>query len=234
MDAFKSAADRWCKVLVGDLPSYELDGEVIDDVLIEAQGVVINVPGGILGQARPTHCRPSSAGSAALLPAKGIMSFDTFDLAQMEQDGRLHDVITHEMGHVLGIGTRWSAKGLLKGKGTADPTFVGQNASREYGMLLGSGAMPVPVENDGKPGTRDSHWRKVIFGNELMTGSIGAPGMPISRITIASLADLGYQVDMNAAEPYSLPVAMVALTAGSIVEELIELHDLTHTDPSSS
>ncbi|MGH9148054.1 MAG: leishmanolysin-related zinc metalloendopeptidase, partial [Vicinamibacterales bacterium] len=76
-NAFKAAADRWTKVIVGDLPSVRVDGEVIDDLLILAQGVDIDGPGGILGQAGPTHLRPASAGKAAFLPVKGIMSFDT-------------------------------------------------------------------------------------------------------------------------------------------------------------
>ena len=39
------------------------------------------------------------------------MSFDTDDLSRMEQDGSLIDVIIHEMGHVLGIGTLWELTG---------------------------------------------------------------------------------------------------------------------------
>src|SRR5499426_669818 len=108
--AFKRAADRWTKVIVGDLPSVLVDGEVIDDVLILAQGSAIDGPGGILGQAGPTHLRPRNAGKAAFIPAKGTMQFDTADLAEMDADGTLNDVITHEMGHVLGIGTIWSHK----------------------------------------------------------------------------------------------------------------------------
>ncbi len=88
------------------------------------------------------------------------MSFDIADLAQMEADGTLHDVIAHEMGHVLGVGTVWDLKGLLVGAGTANPTFVGPEAMAEFGALLGDGeAQPVPVENTGGPGTSDGHWR---------------------------------------------------------------------------
>src|SRR5262245_15193790 len=85
-NAFKAAADRWAKVIVGDLPSVIVDGEVIDDLLILAQGVPIDGPGKILGQAGPTHLRPAGAGAVAFLPAKGIMSFDTADLQQMQQN----------------------------------------------------------------------------------------------------------------------------------------------------
>src|SRR3954447_22112145 len=103
--AFVAAADRWTKVIVGDLPDVVVDGEAVDDLLILAQGSRIDGPGGILGQAGPTHLRPATAGAAAFLPAKGTMQFDTDDLSQMETSGTLQDVITHEMGHVLGFGT---------------------------------------------------------------------------------------------------------------------------------
>ncbi len=75
-----------------------VDGEVVDDLPVLAQGVAIDGPGRILGQAGSTHVRPEAAGDAAFLPAKGIMSFDTADLGRMEADGALHDVIAHEMG----------------------------------------------------------------------------------------------------------------------------------------
>lgn len=204
-DAFKAAANRWSRVIVGDLPNIMIDGEVIDDVLILAQGVDIDGPGHTLGQAGPTHLRPASAGNPAFIPAKGIMSFDTADLEAMEDRGTLGDVITHEMGHVLGIGTIWTRKGLLQGFGTTNPTFTGARASEEFGRLRGSGPTPVPVENTGGTGTANSHWRETVFVNELMTGFVGNAGNPLSRLTVASLADCGYVVDMDAAEPYELP-----------------------------
>jgi len=215
--AFKAAADRWSKVIVGDLPSVQVEGEVIDDVLILAQGVDIDGRGGILGQAGPTRLRPASAGAFAFLPAKGKMAFDSADLSQMESDGTLNDVITHEMGHVLGIGTVWSNKQLVKRAGTSNPTFIGQNAMREYGVLRGSRKKAVPLENTGGPGTADSHWRETIFRNELMTGFVGTAGNPLSRLTVASLQDLGYVVDMNAAEPYNLPNLMALAESGALV-----------------
>ena len=215
-NAFKAAADRWSSVIVGDLPSVMVDGEVIDDLLILAQGQAIDGPGKILGQAGPTRLRPASAGKAAFLPAKGKMQFDTADLKQMEKDGTLNDVITHEMGHVLGIGTVWTNKNLLKGAGTSNPTFTGKGAMTEFGKLKGKGPTAVPVENTGGPGTADSHWRETVFRNELMTGFVGASGNPMSRMTVGSLADLGYVVDLTAAEPYSLPNLVALAEAGEL------------------
>jgi predicted Zn-dependent protease len=219
MDAFKGAADRWSRVIVGDLPSVQVEGEIIDDILILAQGIAIDGPGQILGQAGPTRLRPSNAGSSAFLPAKGKMAFDTADLLQMEQNGTLNDVITHEMGHVLGIGTVWAHKSLLKGAGTTNPTFAGKRAMKEYGLLRGGAPKRVPVENLGGQGTADAHWRESIFRNELMTGFVGATGNPLSRMTLGSLQDLGYVIDMSAAEPYSLPNLLALAESGVLLSD---------------
>src|SRR5918998_552705 len=120
-DAFKAAADRWVRVIVGDLPNVLVEGDVVDDVLILAQGADIDGPNGVLGQAGPTFLRPPNAGAAASIPAKGVMTFDTADLARMEEAGTLNDVIVHEMGHVLGSGTIWSIKGLIREDGPNNP-----------------------------------------------------------------------------------------------------------------
>jgi hypothetical protein len=204
-NAFKAAADRWSKVIVGDLPDVVIGGQVVDDVLIEASGVPIDGPGGILGQAGPTHLRPAGSGPTSLIPAKGRMQFDTADLAAMQANGTLGDVITHEMGHVLGIGTIWNLKGLLSGTNGNNPVFTGMNAKKEFGTLKGTGPKPVPVENTGGPGTRNSHWRDTVFVNELMTGFVAGPPNPMSRMTVASLKDLGYKVDLSKAEAFDLP-----------------------------
>jgi hypothetical protein len=201
---FESAAARWSEVITSDLPAVRINNEVIDDVLIEAQGVRIDGPNNILGQAGPRYLRPNSR-----LPALGIMQFDTADLFRLETEAGLFPVILHEMGHVLGIGTLWSLFGLLQGEGTANPIFTGVNAMREFGTLINATTLiPVPVANRGGAGTRDGHWREAVFGNELMTGFIGAGNNPLSRLTIASLQDLGYGVSYDAAEPYELPTAL--------------------------
>jgi hypothetical protein len=203
-NAFKAAADRWTRVIAGDLPSVMVDGERIDDLLILAQGRQIDGVGKTLGQAGPTDLRPTTAGAASLLPAKGIMYFDTADLADMEQDGTLADVVAHEMGHVIGVGTIWEDKNLLSGAGSRNPTFVGAAAMAEYGTLRGGTPKPVPVEGSGGAGTRDSHWRETLFRHELMSGWVETPNNALSRLTVASLKDLGYVVDLAAAERYSL------------------------------
>jgi Leishmanolysin len=200
--AFGTAAERWGAIITADVPSVVVDGETIDDVRIDAEGVEIDQAGMILGQAGPVDLRPGS-----FLPATGIMSFDSADLAQMESDGSLVSVIVHEMGHVLGFGTIFDRLGLITGAGGADPEFTGVNALREYAALLDPGARPrsVPLANVGGPGTRDGHWREEVFANELMTGFLDPGANPVSRVTIGAFEDLGYGVDYERADAYRLP-----------------------------
>ena len=208
--AFANAAQRWAQIIRGDLPTAIIDGVTIDDVLIEAEGVPIDGPGGTLGQAGPTHIRPGSN-----LPVKGIMSFDTADLDRMEANNTLTDVILHEMGHVLGFGTLWSRMNLISGAGTVNSVFVGANAMREYAVLTSRPApTPVPVENMGRPGTRDGHWRESVFGHELLTGFLSGATRPVSRVSVAAFEDMGYEVDYTAAAAFALPTALFLAEMG--------------------
>ncbi len=197
---FQQAAQRWEQIIVGDVPDAVYQGQPVDDILIDASGVPIDGTGGILGQAGPDFLRLGS-----FLPIHGTMEFDTADLASMEQSGLLRDVILHEMGHVLGFGTIWDLKGLLSGAGGPNPRFTGSQATQQYRAIFNTNETSVPVENTGGGGTRDSHWRESVFKNELMTGYADPPPNPLSRITAASMADLGYVVNLNAADPYSKP-----------------------------
>lgn len=228
MVAFTDAAQRWAQIIKGDLPPVIVDGVTIDDVLIDAEGVVIDGPSGVLGQAGPTHIRPGSN-----LPAKGIMSFDTADLDRMEADGSLTDVILHEMGHVLGFGTLWSRMKLIVGAGTVNPTFVGTNTMREYADLTNRpDPTPVPVANTGGTGTRDGHWRESVFGNELLTGFLSGSTRPLSRMSVGAFQDMGYDVDYDAADAFALPTALYLAEMGIMGDrDPINTCVITRTEP---
>ena len=206
--AFMSAAIRWQEVLPAPLPAVAVDGEVTDGIIIEAEGINIDGRGSVLGSAGPTVLRPNS-----LLPAKGVMRFDIADIKQLEAEGTFRSVILHEMGHVIGVGTLWEQLGLLRGAGTDNPTFTGLAAQTVFGVLSGSEPRAVPVANTGGPGTREGHWREAVFGNELMTGFLSGERQPLSRLTAASLSDLGYEVDEAAADPYMLEETSASLQA---------------------
>jgi hypothetical protein len=208
LNALESAASRWQGVVTNDLQdvsgtipanscgSNDVFSGDIDDVLIFAGVTDIDGPGDTLAQAGPCFIRTSGG-----LTIAGTLVFDSADVDGLS--GQLDAIAVHEMGHILGIGTLWNTFGLLIGGGTNDPGFAGSQAIAEYGDLGGSGL--VPVENMGGQGTRDGHWRESIFDNELMTGFLNDSFNPLSRLTIASLADLGYDVDLGAADDYALP-----------------------------
>lgn len=222
---FYAAAGRWASVITGDLPDVAVNipanacgiqhpavSGTIDDLVVLVSVVPIDGAGGILGSAGPCYVRSSGG-----LPVVGAVRIDEADLAYLQSNGRLGDVLAHEFGHVIGIGTRWGT--WLVGGGTADPYFNGPLAVAEF---IGAGGStypgtPVPIENTGGPGTRDGHWRESVFHNELMTGWLDLSANPLSTVTVGALQDIGYTVDFAYAEGFSVPTgaAAPAGTAGS-------------------
>ena len=218
-DAFIKAAAKWRRVIVGDVHTVRINdvagdcdtwipaiNESINDLVVFARIRPIDGVGKILAQAGP--CVFSTVSN---LTVYGLMEFDQDDLPGMIANGTLDDVVLHEMGHVLGIGTLWSfRRNLLTGRGGGDPFFSGVGARTEFSVIGGAtyAGPPVPVENTGGAGTRDSHWRASVFGRELMQGFARAGGMPLSRVTAASLADLGYRVILGSADPFALTAAL--------------------------
>lgn len=121
------------------------------------------------------------------------MQFDSADAQHYVDTNQFGVIVLHEMLHGVGFGSIWSYLNLVSAN-----TFVGANAEREYGVLLGTGtATPVPLEDTGGSGTAGSHWLESTFKNELMTGYINALPDPLSKMTVASLQDLGYTVNYN-------------------------------------
>ncbi|MCB2155603.1 hypothetical protein KQI84_12015 [bacterium] len=223
--AFETAAARWESILIGDIPNI---GD-IDDLRITAKAVDIDGASGILAQAAATVKRLPS-----YLPAEGFMQFDTADIGNLEATGDdFVEVITHEMGHVLGVGSIWPDLSLIEGAGTADPRFTGSGATLEYNQIFSLSEASVPVEQDGGSGTRDKHWDEETFGTELMTGTHSSgETSQLSRITAASMRDMGYEVSMAAADPYSPPAVPPRRTSGDEWCRVLE-PEVTYAKPTS-
>ena len=237
---FQTAADRWEQVIIADLPDVNSSQfGFVDDLRIDASVVAIDGVGNILGQAGPDEFRNASS-----LPYHGEMEFDSADVAAMYNNGTLYSVVLHEIGHILGLGTLWSWFGLIN---TNTHTYTGAHALAEYRLLTGnSSASSVPLESGGGSGTRDAHWSEAVFNTELMTGFAEGAGvaMPLSRMTIAALWDLGYVVNLAAADAYGLPgsanLAPVITSNGggamagiSIVENSTTVTTVTATDANA-
>ena len=218
--AFDAAAARWESIVVRGIPDIAnanlaastcLAGSApinsIDDLIIDVEVAPNDGPGGILGSAGPCII-----GSGDQLARVGEMSFDSADVANLLAAGQFDEVVLHEMGHILGIGTLWDQfPGLTSGFTGTTPRFLGAKAVAEWNTLGRTGT--VPVEADGGAGTAYAHWDETTFDNELMTGYLNSGANPLSRMTIASLGDLGYHVDVSQADPYTLPGA--GLRAGA-------------------
>lgn len=217
LQAVAAAAARWQEVIVGDLPDQSASiganfcgiphpsvNEVVDDILIFAIADSIDGRNGALAGA--TWCRLRSAGNGGL-PYAGVFLIDSADVAAMESAGILTDVIIHEIGHALGIGSLWDQFGLRTGSCTADPFFNGQNATDRFFGIGGSHPNGPPIHNQDGAGSICSHWRESAFGNELMSPFISGSNNPLSVVTIGSLHDMGYLVDYNAADPFSFGAA---------------------------
>ena len=219
--AFTEAVSRWEELITGNLPPVPMDlepgecgpeapplNQVVDDVLIFVWVEPIDGSGGILAQAGPCWIRTEND-----LPIVGVVMVDEDDVAAMEIQGILQPVILHEIGHVLGIGTLWNRFGFLQNPSLpsalgADTHFDGPFAISAFDDIGGwryTGGAKVPVENqEGGQGSRDSHWRQSVFSNELMTPFISQGPNPLSRVTVASLQDLGYEVDLDRADPFAI------------------------------
>ena len=234
---FEGAAARWAEVITGDLPGgylaqsdtttycgdYTYEGAV-DDVVIFAEIAPIDGEGGILGQAGPCLFTRADA-SSPWMPVAGIMTFDSADIASMEADGTFQGVILHEMGHVLHLNSYAfeDVFGLLSYDGadclsSSVVEFTGASARVEWAALGSSGN--VPIEDNGIQGTGCGHWDEETFGDELMTG-YASLDMPLSRQTIGALDDLGFDVDYDVADAYSLPLTSAARRDTVRLQEVI-------------
>jgi hypothetical protein len=220
--AFENAAARWQNHVLSDLPDLPVNipagscaansprlAMTVDDLVIFAAIENIDGVGNILGSAG--WCLRRDPG----LPIVGVMRFDVSDVNNLEASGRLGSVILHEMGHVLGIGTLWTSTGLLKNPSSVgaplDTYLSGTSAVVGFNAIGGTtytAGLKVPVENQFGSGTINSHWRESVLQNELMTGFLNSGMNPLSELTLRSLEDIGYTVNVTGADPLFLALTL--------------------------
>ena len=194
---------RWMAVIIEDVPEYEFtgvwsgqcggqsfeipSGERIDDLRIYVatggQSPGIHGTGGIYVMREESH-----------LPVVGCMTFD-LSHANLLVTG------LHEIGHVLGFASEmWNEFGFYQNPPNGDDHFSGPLAIAAFDAAGGSDyeGAKVPLRQG------ESHWRLSVLEGELMSPSGGGT---LSAITVQSLADLGYGVDVAQADAYTLPRA---------------------------
>jgi len=123
-----------------------------------------------------------------------------------------------------GIGTLWVDNSLADSDAAPCNYTLQSRASGEYQALSGC-TTAIPLEQTGGAGTACGHWAEDCLVDELMTGFATGTTQPLSRMTIASLEDLGYTVDYNQADPYAVSnldpacVCSAALQADGIIQQ---------------
>jgi hypothetical protein len=243
--AFTNAATRISAEIIGGarqtvLNSFNIQtcgpggvlNETISSIVIFWQVVPIDGAGNILGSAGPCFLRSDGSN----MPVLAQMRFDEADIAGMITNGSLNDVILHEMHHALGFGTIWSLTSppVRVRAGTALSAFTGGNAITACKALggLSTACDSIPLETTGGAGTADAHWKETTFRSELMTGFISGTVRPLSTISVASMQDLGYQVNMNVADayvvgqllrtPFSPGSGILDITSMPLMEEILK------------
>jgi len=216
-DAFVDARAKWMGVVTGDLedvPSSEIFPDeyfsctnhpptILDDLLVCGQDAEIDGPGdgtsNVLGFASPYWTRQDDV-TGKVTTITGQMVFDIYDIDEMIKLGTWNGVILHEMGHVLGIGTLWDFNNIVDD----NLNYLGGNAINVWKDDWGCVTNAPPVEKDYGPGTAGGHWDEECLVDELMTGFLrtGQTAYPLSKLTVASLEEIGYTVDYSAADKY--------------------------------
>ena len=222
LSTIRRAAGRWMRILRHtELPEVQFDEgpkrdciglrldegpRVVDDLAILVSVRNMDGLGGTLALSGPCWVHWDSS-----LPYLGGLILDQADVAELDARG-ISDLVVHEIGHVLGIGSLWGNFGFLRNPSLfapgADTHFEGNLAIAAFDNAGGAGYLhgKVPVENVMGAGSADVHWREGVLGPELMTPVL-VPGesSPLSAITIQSLADMGYAVDLALAEEFTVP-----------------------------
>ena len=207
--------------------------DVIDDIRIYVTIDSIDGAGGgegnIVGQAAPCNVRlvlfqaPGGQRQDTIVREvlRGVIILDEYDVARMERQGLLPSVVTHEMAHVLGFGTLWDMHGRLRNpsipdKPDEDTHFEGPLTIAAFDAAGGGGFAggKVPVENSGLEGTADGHWRESVFEGELMSAFLAVGAQPLSAVTLESMYEIGYEINLGTADGFGLSADGTAGMAG--------------------
>ena len=161
---------------------------------------------------------PETAEGNPITTPFGLVSIGS-ELGLITSPAEFYDSTRGLLAKALGFGTGegWFSRLVNPYAGPADRAdppdthFVGPLAYKAF-LDLGGGDFydteGVPVANGSTgPGPPNGHWRFSIIDRELMAGCSGEPGnpcpeiLPVSTISLAALADMGWVVDMSLAEP---------------------------------
>lgn len=186
--AFINTADYFTSVIKGDTGAGAMiNGRYVDDLYVSAELTTMDGVGGTLGSAGITNTWLRND-----LTAAGKMKFDKADVTKFYDLGVWDDIVTHEFMHILGFGSLWNYGDHALA--TSSGKYTGAAALEAYNQATGTNSKYIPVETHGGAGTANSHWDEAALRNENMTGYTNTSGNYMSKYSVMSLADLGYDV----------------------------------------
>ncbi|MFC4456563.1 excalibur calcium-binding domain-containing protein [Deinococcus sonorensis] len=165
-----------------------------------------------LGEDLYADATPCELHDDTYLPIYAELELNSNGLGDLP-DEDLTDTIIHETLHALGVGTLWTPDERISVSGDSDGksfirkaggqvVYTGPRAVAAYQKLGGHGTA-IPLDPDA------GHWAGKTVCSEILSGDAGDfTGLvnPISPITLAALEDLGYTVNLAAADRYMLPI----------------------------
>ena len=167
--------------------------EEVDDILVFVKFTYLS--GDAIGLGGPLLFRETSQ-----LPVLGQVRIDIEYLDTADEQNITLEIFVHELLHAVGFGTSlWEKKGLLHSYTYTKKFFSGKYALDAFNSVggLNYSGRKVPVDSDG------GHWSEEVFNDELMTGRKDLDEK-LSIVTIQSLRDIGYDVDISRAEKYRI------------------------------
>jgi len=153
--------------------------------------------------------------SVKIQPLSFVLNINDFYKNQFTSEDWVN-ILTHELGHALGIGTLWQSS--YQSQGAVPPIdnflnglFYSSGQVGYNNIINDSSYNKIPLESSGGTGTNSAHWENDFRSssapgadgknypgvqNELMVGFINPisnGGMIISQLSIQTLVDFGFE-----------------------------------------
>ena len=151
-DIFHSAFNRWNDIIVDH--SYN----IFVDIYIDN-----HMSDNTLGTASVSELTSNNSYFNNTFPIKGELTININMLKDISNNinYNLYNIISHEIGHILGIGTLWDlSNSPIKIYDNDKRYYYGENALREYKNYfpdIQDEIIGIPIEDNGGEGTEYSH-----------------------------------------------------------------------------